>query len=108
MRGKFGNRTAFSIITPMKPTFQGEKKRRRKGKNMSNKLIREDPGRCTGTFEIDQPQPKVRLGRRSFLTRLGLGGTALLPVSGWLGSKVMAKDDKSGRNITRGDVAILR
>jgi len=47
------------------------------------------------------------LGRRSFLTRLGLGGTALLPGVGLLATGTSAKADFRG-GLTRGDAAILR
>src|SRR5579859_2519137 len=50
-----------------------------------------------------------RLGRRSFLKRLGWGGTAFLPSSGLLASRSFSKADDGGRNhLTRGDIAILR
>ena len=50
-----------------------------------------------------------RLGRRSFLKRLGLGGTALLPASGWVMSQTTrAKADDFASGLTSGDVAILR
>lgn len=48
------------------------------------------------------------LGRRSFLKRLGLGGTALAPAAGWLASAGIARAEKQDRGLSRGDAAILR
>ena len=53
------------------------------------------------------PRTVPGLKRRSFLQRLGLGGTALLSTGGWLAGGAKAKADPSGR-LTRGDAAILR
>jgi hypothetical protein len=53
-----------------------------------------------------------RLGRRSFLGRLGTA--ALLPATGWLASSASAKDNKgdngkdNGGGLSHGDAAILR
>ncbi len=47
------------------------------------------------------------LGRRSFLKRLGWGGTALLPAAGWLSTQSLAKADSHG-GLSKGDAAILR
>src|SRR6266851_8894442 len=49
-----------------------------------------------------------QLGRRSFLKRIGFGGTALLPAAGWLASGSLAKADITGGGLTRSDAAILR
>ena len=49
-----------------------------------------------------------RLGRRSFLGRLGMGGAALLPASSWFISGTTAKADPGRGRLTRGDAAILR
>src|SRR6266566_2322013 len=48
-----------------------------------------------------------RLHRRSFLKRLGFGGTAILPAAGWLASGARAKADSEG-GLSSGDAAILR
>src|SRR6266568_1464103 len=48
-----------------------------------------------------------RLHRRSFLKRLGFGGTAFLPAAGWLASGARAKADSEG-GLSSGDAAILR
>ncbi len=48
-----------------------------------------------------------RLHRRSFLQRLGFGGTAFLPAAGWLASGARAKADSEG-GLSSGDAAILR
>ena len=56
---------------------------------------------------IGNGQPGSLLGRRSFLKRIGLGGTALLP-----GARLLAKDNQKdgngGGGISHGDVALLR
>src|SRR5579859_3768745 len=52
--------------------------------------------------------PTGLLGRRTFMKRLGLGGTALVPASTLLMGRTVAKAAGFGRGLTRGDVAILR
>ena len=52
--------------------------------------------------------PNGLLGRRTFMKRLGLGGTALVPASTLLMGRTVAKAAGFGRGLTRGDVAILR
>lgn len=77
---------------------------------MLNKLNTKIPVRKPGTSLLRQPpQTASRIGRRSFLQRLGLGGAALLPASSVLADGAMSsgKDGFSG-GITRGDAAILR
>ena len=54
------------------------------------------------------PRPGARLGRRSFLKRVGLGGTVLLPAAGVLASKRVVRAAGFSRGLTRGDAAILR
>lgn len=49
----------------------------------------------------------ARFGRRSFLKRIGFGGTALLPAAGWLASETNSEADQGG-GLSRGDVALLR
>ncbi len=46
-------------------------------------------------------------GRRSFLKRLGWGGTALFSGASWLASRMSSKADPGG-GLSRGDAAILR
>ena len=53
-------------------------------------------------------RPGGRLGRRSFLKRVGLSGTVLLPTGGVLAAKKVARAAGFGRGLTRGDTAILR
>jgi len=52
--------------------------------------------------------PGCRLGRRSFIKRVGLGGTMLLPAGAFMAAKKVATAAGLGRGLTRGDVAILR
>jgi hypothetical protein len=47
------------------------------------------------------------LGRRSFLQRLGWGGTAVVSGAGWLASRTLSRGD-SGGGLSKGDAAILR
>lgn len=49
-----------------------------------------------------------RLARRSFLKRVGLSGTVLLPAGGLLASGKVARSAGSSRGLNRGDAAILR
>ena len=49
-----------------------------------------------------------RLGRRSFLKRVGLSGTVLLPAGGILASKKILRAAGFSRGLSRGDAAILR
>ena len=62
----------------------------------------------TGAPVLRGQQTAPQLGRRSFLKRIGFGGTAFLPAAGWLASASIAKSDTSGGGLTRGDAAILR
>jgi hypothetical protein len=66
------------------------------------------PSETDGAGTTEQPQPVSRLGRRSFLRRLGLSGTALLPASTWLAGAPFARANGSSGGLTRGDAAILR
>jgi len=49
-----------------------------------------------------------RLGRRTFIKRLGLGGTVLVPASGLLAGRTVARAAGFGGGLTRGDVALLK
>lgn len=53
-------------------------------------------------------RPGDRLGRRSFLKRVGLSGTVLLPAGGVLASKNVARAAGFRGGLSRGDVAILK
>jgi hypothetical protein len=55
----------------------------------------------------EQARNASRFGRRSFLKRVGLGGTALVPAAGLLASGAVARAGVSG-GLSKGDVAILR
>ena len=68
---------------------------------------REKPTGNTGTEAADSgDNSTTRLGRRSFLKRLGWGGTAIVPGVSLLASGGVALADSGGR-LTRGDVAIF-
>ncbi len=72
-------------------------------------LMREKKENRSTTAVVPSAPETSRLGRRSFLKRLGLGGTALLPASGWVMSQTTrAKADDFASGLTSGDVAILR
>ena len=61
-----------------------------------------------GLVIAQQPQARSRLGRRGFLKRLGLGGTAILPATGWLADSATAQDGSDrGGGLSDGDAAIL-
>src|SRR5260370_26630930 len=49
-----------------------------------------------------------RLGRRTFMKRLGLGGAALVPAASLLSGRTVARASGSGGELTSGDVAILK
>src|SRR5258708_35798253 len=49
-----------------------------------------------------------RLGRRTFMKRLGLGGAALVPAASLLSARTVARASGFGGGLTSGDVAILK
>src|SRR6266853_1759235 len=49
-----------------------------------------------------------RLGRRTFMKRVGLGGAALVPVTTLLAGRTVARAAGFGGGLARGDVAILK
>ena len=53
------------------------------------------------------PTTPSRFGRRSFLKRVGWGGTALLPAGGWLAGRAVARAS-SGGGLSSGDTALLQ
>ncbi len=76
---------------------------------MSKTLVREN--------SVPSPEPRAEttptpnnlcMGRRSFLTRLGWGGTTLLPMGGLLSGSAIARADGFSGGLTQGDAAILR
>ncbi len=75
-------------------------------------LTKSNPEKCFSNERKVDPTNNVigsPLGRRSFLKRLGWGGTALLPAGGFLASGGFSRAEDGRRNhLTRGDVAILR
>jgi hypothetical protein len=67
------------------------------------------PAPTTGaTTQTESRRNGPRLGRRSFLQRLGLGGATLLPAGAWLAGTAAAKADSFSGGLNRGDTAILR
>jgi len=52
--------------------------------------------------------PNGLVGRRTFMKRLGLGGTALVPASALLTGRTVARAAGFGGGLARGDVAILK
>src|SRR5882672_2238265 len=76
-----------------------------------SKIIVGDSSKTTEVpSAIDSPLSiafKRRVGRRSFIKKLGLGGAALAPVGAWLGS-TRARADHPHPRLTPGDAAILR
>ena len=53
------------------------------------------------------PKTTTRLGRRSFLKRLGWGGGALLPAATLVGSRIVSRAEMNN-GLVRGDAALLR
>src|SRR5229473_5011937 len=79
--------------------------------NMKDGTIHEESARNGAELTNSQTSvtnPNGLLGRRTFMKRLGLGGTALVPASTLLMGRTVAKAAGFGRGLTRGDVAILR
>jgi hypothetical protein len=62
----------------------------------------------TRTASISPTTGLSRLGRRSFLKRLGWGGSALLPASGLLASQTVARANGLRGGLSHGDAALLR
>jgi hypothetical protein len=63
--------------------------------------------RKSSTLISTETHTGSRFGRRSFLKRLGFGGTALLPAASWLASENSSEAEQGG-GISNGDVALLR
>src|SRR5258708_12727425 len=78
---------------------------------MKNKSIHEDSARDSAEKATSQTSITTRnglLGRRTFMKRVGLAGTALVPVSTLLTGRSVARAAGFGRGLSRGDVAILK
>jgi Ferritin-like domain len=70
-------------------------------------------GSASKSAEMAQPKTSVNMskasiGRRTFMKRLGLSGTALLPASSILAGRRVARASGLSGGLSRGDVAILR
>src|SRR6266404_5104416 len=79
--------------------------------NMQDTPNYERPARNGARMEKSQTSvtnSQERLGRRTFMKQLGLGGAALLPASAALATRTVARGAGSGGGLTAGDVAILR
>lgn len=64
---------------------------------------------CPSTNAPPQPARPSPVGRRSFLKRLGLGGTTVLSATGWLAGLRTARADHGDEGgLSKGDAAILR
>ncbi len=78
---------------------------------MQNKPIHEgstqDAVDCA-RLETPTANSNLQLGRRTFMKRLGMGGTVLLPATAWLASRTAASAAGYRGGLTRGDIAILR
>src|SRR6266403_1072059 len=78
---------------------------------MQNKPIHEgstqDAVDCA-RLETPTANSNLQLGRRTFMKRLGMGGTVLLPATAWLASRTAARAGGfSGRNYRMGPVATI-
>src|SRR6266700_5755790 len=78
---------------------------------MQNKPIHEgstqDAVDCA-RLETPTANSNLQLGRRTFIKRLGMGGTVLLPATTWLASRTAARAAGYRGRLTRGDTSILR
>jgi len=76
--------------------------------------VKNETNRTAASNSAAIPRPtsfansKAYLGRRTFMKRLGLGGTALLPASTLFASRTVARAAGFRRRLTSGDAAILK
>ena len=87
------------------------KKSKTEPSNMQDTAIHESPaqnGAGRSKAETPAANPKGNLARRTFMKRLGLGGTALLPASTALATRTIARAAGLGGGLSAGDAAILR
>src|SRR5436190_7734157 len=85
--------------------------RHTKPMNMQDTPNHERPARNGARMEKLQTSvtnSEKRLGRRTFMKQLGLGGTMLLPASAALATRTVARAVGSRGGLTAGDAAILR
>jgi hypothetical protein len=78
---------------------------------MQNNPIQDGSASGRGVTAEDKRQitnSEMRLGRRAFMKRVGLGGAALTPVGSLLASRTSARASGTSARLTGGDVAILR
>src|SRR6267154_669817 len=78
---------------------------------MKNKSTPEDSARDSAEQATSQTSITTRnglLGRRTFMKRVGLAGTALVPAGNLLTGRSVARAAGFGRGLSDGDVAILR
>src|SRR5260370_9506010 len=79
--------------------------------NMKNKSIHQDSARNSAEKATSQTSITTRnglLGRRTFMKRVGLAGTALVPASTLLTGRSVARAGGFGHGLSRGDLAILK
>src|SRR5260370_1744684 len=77
--------------------------------NMKNKSIHQDSARNSAEKATSQTSITTRnglLGRRTFMKRVGLAGTALVPASTLLTGRSLARASGLGHGRSRGGVAI--
>src|SRR5207248_3296749 len=84
-----------------------------KTKPMNTKDTPNHEGSAQNGAELEKSQTLLtnseeRLGRRTFMKRLGLGGAALVPASTLLTGRSVARAAGFGGGLPRGDVAILK
>src|SRR6266853_2862360 len=78
---------------------------------MQNKPIHEGSTQEGVDFarpEMPAANSNGQLGRRTFMKRLGLGGSVLLPATTWLAGRTTTRAAGFNGGLTRGDIAILR
>src|SRR6185369_1031839 len=79
--------------------------------NMKDATIHEESERTGAALTNSQTSVTNRnglLGRRTFMKRLGLSGTALVPASTLLTGRTIARAAGFGGGLPHGDVAILK
>jgi len=89
----------------------GNQKLKTEPSNMQDTAIHESPAQnAAGRSKAETPAANLKgnLARRTFMKRLGLGGTALLPAGTALATRTIARAAGLGGGLTRGDAAILR
>src|SRR6266436_8175271 len=102
------NRLKLCEGTQTKPKARKTKSRKAQPSNMQHTAIHKNSAQNSAgrAKEETAGNPNGNLARRTFVKRLGLGGTALLPASTALATRTVARAAGLGGGLTAGDAAI--